>query len=823
MAEQILTIQQILETLDATKGKGYTASKIADVLTSFLESMRTFSEKTSQSSIRDLIMDEETSEKVIASFSKEFGILEETVKSYVSVLKEQLDEFSLWHVLGVTPSKSNQFIVSIERGVSTNTLFEKALRGAILKLEKWTATVPQEFGANIQPIMPDFSEGLANVIRDAFGAFTSPREEKDTVNDVFNRNDGVEITAVSPKALRALRGVLGIQSTPLTQTRQDKQFVGPTPENPSGGGLMDVLGALGADLGFGGIAKWLGGTLLTGAAGGLGIAGLFTDGPFKEIIKIAARIFGTLGKKIPGLGLLLGLGYGVSRMKTGDVVGGILEIASGLSSTIPGAGTALSFGIDALLAWRDLKSGGSGAIGKGTVGDPIQPIVDYVKKSALVKRFVGIGLGVQRIMKGEVVEGLRDVAVNGFYALNPIAWVVDFFNSEQGTQAVDFVATQTKSLFDIVGNWFNTSPTGKWLLRTKDNISKIYKGDVKDGITSLAGDFTQLAPIKWLLESLDIAPATVSVVADKTGNLFQNIYNALNNTPLFGYMFKLSAAVGDIIDGNFAKGFRVFADSVPGMSSLNYIIDLYDTAIPEQQRNQSKNQLGNALSNIHRALSTAMYGMMPDFFRAFFRLDNDGSISLKGTQEIVDTYFPKGSTQQKIATSAVASVQQGASDAVDTLKQSAVSIAKYLDNTWFKEGYQPRKFNDVIWRPSQAPISIHSEDTVLAAKKDGPIDTLLRGQQPTAAPVTDPAVLLEALQTSNNELLAELGDMMAVQIQAFSQMVANIGQSQGPQVSEPQPPQNKERIADFNTGPRDPAYLHKVRAWEYIIPSVRIT
>ena len=58
-------------------------------------------------------------------------------------------------------------------------------------------------------------------------------------------------------------------------------------------------------------------------------------------------------KKLPFVGLALGLGYGVYRASTGDYSGAAMEVASGAASTVPGLGTAASIGIDAALAAKD--------------------------------------------------------------------------------------------------------------------------------------------------------------------------------------------------------------------------------------------------------------------------------------------------------------------------------------------------------------------------------------------------------------------------------------------------------------------------------------
>ena len=66
---------------------------------------------------------------------------------------------------------------------------------------------------------------------------------------------------------------------------------------------------------------------------------------------------GTLGK-IPLAGAVVGLGFAIERAFKGDWVGAGAELASGVLSTIPGKGTAASYGIDAMLFARDLERAG---------------------------------------------------------------------------------------------------------------------------------------------------------------------------------------------------------------------------------------------------------------------------------------------------------------------------------------------------------------------------------------------------------------------------------------------------------------------------------
>lgn len=79
----------------------------------------------------------------------------------------------------------------------------------------------------------------------------------------------------------------------------------------------------------------------------------------KEIAIISSKIAGqesgkVIGKKIPGVGLVIGAGFGLWRACKGDLAGAFGEVASGAVSTLPGVGTAASLAIDGVLACRDV-------------------------------------------------------------------------------------------------------------------------------------------------------------------------------------------------------------------------------------------------------------------------------------------------------------------------------------------------------------------------------------------------------------------------------------------------------------------------------------
>jgi len=80
----------------------------------------------------------------------------------------------------------------------------------------------------------------------------------------------------------------------------------------------------------------------------------------KTTTKVGAKSLGkSMLKKVPVIGALAGIGFGISRAMKGDFLGAAGEVASGAASLIPGFGTAASVAIDAGLAARDIYKGTS--------------------------------------------------------------------------------------------------------------------------------------------------------------------------------------------------------------------------------------------------------------------------------------------------------------------------------------------------------------------------------------------------------------------------------------------------------------------------------
>jgi len=122
---------------------------------------------------------------------------------------------------------------------------------------------------------------------------------------------------------------------------------------------LKFLGKIGKFLGqsFAKLGKFLlGGVAKIGSKvfGKIGASGLFKM--MAKFLKGFAKVF----KRIPVIGTILSIAFAYSRFKRGDIVGGTIDVLSGLAGLVdlvlPGVGTAMSIGLDILNAVLDSKA-----------------------------------------------------------------------------------------------------------------------------------------------------------------------------------------------------------------------------------------------------------------------------------------------------------------------------------------------------------------------------------------------------------------------------------------------------------------------------------
>jgi ribosomal protein S17E len=119
--------------------------------------------------------------------------------------------------------------------------------------------------------------------------------------------------------------------------------------------------------------------------------------------RVVAKAAGkSLLKKIPGVSILAGLGFGAQRALQGDFVGAGLEVASGAAGTVPFLGTAASLGIDASLAARDMGAlGGNPTTAANSAARPATTAANSAARPSMFSRLKSFG--------GRAVGSLRSV------------------------------------------------------------------------------------------------------------------------------------------------------------------------------------------------------------------------------------------------------------------------------------------------------------------------------------------------------------------------------------------------------------------------------
>tara|TARA_B100000287_G_scaffold330705_2_gene315415 strand:+ start:2063 stop:4225 length:2163 start_codon:yes stop_codon:yes gene_type:complete len=122
----------------------------------------------------------------------------------------------------------------------------------------------------------------------------------------------------------------------------------------------------------------------------------------KAAVKLGGKAAVKVGlKKIPGIGLIAGLGFGLQRLMKGDIGGALMEAGSGIASTVPGVGTAISVGIDAALIAKDLNEPpAEEALAEGgQVSSPTQALIGEGGEPELVVPQSKLGPVFQNMLK----------------------------------------------------------------------------------------------------------------------------------------------------------------------------------------------------------------------------------------------------------------------------------------------------------------------------------------------------------------------------------------------------------------------------------------
>jgi hypothetical protein len=230
----------------------------------------------------------------------------------------------------------------------------------------------------------NFVEGAAEKVTSRVNAIKS--KATDFISDRVNTLRGKATDFIKNRGLGAEQ-LLDKNGKPLSGIAKQSR-IGKVYRERAAGVVEKGKGMLGKASGFVGKEVAKGSTLGKVAKSGMGMLGSAKGaigkvaekamassagkGIAKAVGKIGAKAVGKIGakavgksilKKIPGLGVVAGLGFGAMRALKGDFVGAAGEVASGVAGGIGflagGTGTAASVAIDAGLAARDISRAGN--------------------------------------------------------------------------------------------------------------------------------------------------------------------------------------------------------------------------------------------------------------------------------------------------------------------------------------------------------------------------------------------------------------------------------------------------------------------------------
>ena len=340
-------------------------------------------------------------------------------------------------------------------------------------------------------------------------------------------------------------------------------------ETSGGSGLSGIfnkmLGPIGSVF-----SKVFGSTLipLVGALAGslaLAVGSWFNEGPWKglmkevgklgvdiflpKVVNLASKLFpalakflGPIAKKLPVIGFIINLGSAISRVIAGDVVGGLIDLASGMATFLGPLGLPLSIGLGFLNAARDL-SGTTESTKKGnttmdtgltvlvkTVAPFLAKIASKLKFIPILGNILSIGLAFQHFKQGGIKgwsQGILDLisGIAGFvpgvgtvvsYVAAGLSFLIDLMSGgeeKKDEKKEEVKPGASKGIFSMIGSFIGDKvkkslrylPGVGTLIQLGEAFDNFKSGKIKDGFKSLLKAGLTLIPgvgsvVAWLMD-----------------------------------------------------------------------------------------------------------------------------------------------------------------------------------------------------------------------------------------------------------------------------------------------------------------------------------
>ena len=289
---------------------------------------------------------------------------------------------------------------------------------------------------------------------------------------------------------------------------------------------------------------------------------LFGKGLAKEAGEQGAKGLGkTFLKKIPIIGSLIGLFFGIQRFRKGDWFGGLLEVASGLTSLIPipGVGTALGIAVDAFLLFRDFAGpekltpnlGGVTQVGK-KVGIEVLKSLPGIGTFIHFKEAMNLwGTDKLGAMK-EIALGLTSVVPGANLILDPVLSFIEGFIKDKGgigKVAKNVLSTAKSVITNPIGSVGKLFSSGKSAVGGAISGTKASIGGAIQSVKDLPGKIAESA----LSSSMNLYSGSQEFLASAKGGIDSKNINTSGMVPRVWQNFENMASEYSSMTGKDIK------------------------------------------------------------------------------------------------------------------------------------------------------------------------------------------------------------------------------------------------------------------------------
>lgn len=494
-------------------------------------------------------------------------------------------------------------------------------------------------------------------------------------------------------------------------------------------------------------------------------------GIMKKMLGPVSKIF-TKGflKRIPIVGLIISAGYAYSRFKSGDIIGGMVDILSGLVSTVPIVGTAASIGLDIFNAWLDTKAGGANEKVTAKKYDIMKKMV-LPKVSSLLKTglryvpvigsFIRAGEAIEFIKQGKIFEGIAQIAGSVMSILpgpgSLIAAGLDIFSHRESiSEKSGVLGEKTFDIWYKIKQWAGEQMSKLGIFKAARGFMSIISGSIKPGLISFARGIADVPligkPFNMLVNWI-------------TGTSEETKADTMSNIPKFNLM--------DTIKEDLKKK----------------AIKMFQGA-PDWMRFLMKRMPG--MSGILKS--------EPDVEMDVKYKENQGKIEDIKAKILKKEERIERSKKEKVYAFDQKKGREREAELIEKLQQDlAVLIGEN----------RTAPLNDFIWRPGSKAQPFNSEDNILSIKDDNAFDNIikiLKGQfEEKKASFDDSQDKIEqqTLRKELKELFSLIQELL-------------IENRKGPGVGTLSDTNGLIPNDDSQGDIRDPAYMLRAKVWNYV-------